>query len=219
MTACACIGPVGDCPCIRRAKGLPVPITETYVSPDLFALLPDGDKEAINRLKQKAFGLFMTARRGGTQEAAGCEVDGGSTAECGRSPMCGCPAALDAISESRDALPQEDVGAVSVAIDRAARAWRTVDDMLAGFAPALAHERRELTEAMSHLSMASAAFGPVADVAAKALARDAAAMDWLEQFYSDGAFDQKAWREFMTRVAEMGFRKAIAEARAAGGGA
>lgn len=153
MTACACIGPVGDCPCIRRAKGLPVPITETYISPELFALLPDGDKEAINRLKLKAFGLFMTGRRGGAPEAGGCEADGGSPAECGRSPMCGCPAALDAIG-----------------------------------APD-----------------------------AQAPAGDTEAMDWLEQAYSDGARDEKAWREFMTRVAEVGFRRAIGEARRAQG--
>lgn len=38
---------------------------------------------------------------------------------------------------------------------------------------------------------------------------DARRMDWLEQAYTDGARDPKAWREFMTRVAEVGFRTAI----------
>jgi hypothetical protein len=61
---CACIGPVGDCPCIRRQRGLPVPITETTISPALFELLPDEDKNMINDLKVKALGLFMDQRRG-----------------------------------------------------------------------------------------------------------------------------------------------------------
>ena len=63
MTLCACLGPAGDCPCIRRAKGLPVPITETYIAPHLFALLPDADKQTINDLKVKALGLFIDKRR------------------------------------------------------------------------------------------------------------------------------------------------------------
>lgn len=58
-SACACIGPVGDCPCIRRSKGLPVPITETFIAPELFDCLSDEDKNAINELKQKAFGLWF----------------------------------------------------------------------------------------------------------------------------------------------------------------
>jgi hypothetical protein len=37
-----------------------VPITETYISPDLFSLLPDEDKETINRLKLKALSLMLT---------------------------------------------------------------------------------------------------------------------------------------------------------------
>lgn len=62
MTACACIGPVGDCPCIRKEKGLPIEIKETYIAPDLFALLPDEDKRIINDLKQKAVGLWMSKK-------------------------------------------------------------------------------------------------------------------------------------------------------------
>ena len=175
LSACACIGPAGDCPCIRRAKGLPVPITETQISPELFALLPDGDKETINRLKVKALGLFMNKKMGGKADEAGCEIDGGSPAECGRSPMCGCPAALDAIGgEPPQASQQQpDVGAASAAIDRACEAWRTVDGMLAGFMPALGRERRELSEGLKHLSDASAALGPVAHAAAKELASSA----------------------------------------------
>lgn len=59
MTACACIGPLGDCPCIRMARGEPVKITETFISPELFDVLPDEDKKTINDLKQKALGLFL----------------------------------------------------------------------------------------------------------------------------------------------------------------
>lgn len=60
---CACIGPVGDCPCIRLARGQKVGITETTISSELFALLPDEDKNTINNLKMKALGLFMAGRK------------------------------------------------------------------------------------------------------------------------------------------------------------
>jgi hypothetical protein len=59
MSACACMGPAGDCPCLRRARGQRVEITETYVSPDVFALLPDEDKLTINELKAKAFAMHL----------------------------------------------------------------------------------------------------------------------------------------------------------------
>lgn len=60
---CACIGPAGDCPCIRRERGLPVEITEASVSPEVFACLSDEDKKTINDLKVKALGLYLTKRR------------------------------------------------------------------------------------------------------------------------------------------------------------
>jgi hypothetical protein len=53
------MGPAGDCPCIRRSKGLPVPITETFIAPALFDCLSDEDKNTINELKHKAFGLWF----------------------------------------------------------------------------------------------------------------------------------------------------------------
>lgn len=59
---CACIGPPGDCPCIRKSRGLKVPISETYISEELFNLLSDEDKNTINSLKHKALGLWMTRR-------------------------------------------------------------------------------------------------------------------------------------------------------------
>lgn len=62
MNACACIGPVGDCPCIRQSRGEKVEITETFIAPDLFALLSDEDKLTINSIKQKAFWLYMAAK-------------------------------------------------------------------------------------------------------------------------------------------------------------
>lgn len=55
MSACACMGPPGDCPCIRQARGLPVPITETFVSKAIWDCIPDADKEKINKIKQEAF--------------------------------------------------------------------------------------------------------------------------------------------------------------------
>lgn len=59
MSACACMGPPGNCPCIRQARGEKLPITEIYIAPDLFELLPDSDKETINNLKMKALGLRL----------------------------------------------------------------------------------------------------------------------------------------------------------------
>lgn len=80
-SACACIGPVGDCPCIRLSKGLKVPITETYIAPvvlehlsaedkstiDLilqtpFDLLSDEDKNEVNEIRRKAFWLYFSKR-------------------------------------------------------------------------------------------------------------------------------------------------------------
>jgi len=59
MITCACTGPAGDCPCIRQARGEKIEITEAFIAPELFALLPDEDKLTINKLKQKAFGLWF----------------------------------------------------------------------------------------------------------------------------------------------------------------
>lgn len=63
MNMCACIGPAGDCPCVRLARGQKVEITETTIAPELFALLPDEDKRTINDLKVKALGLYMQQKR------------------------------------------------------------------------------------------------------------------------------------------------------------
>lgn len=63
IDACACIGPLNDCPCLRRQRGQKVEITETSISRELFALLPDEDKKTINDLKHKALGLFLSERR------------------------------------------------------------------------------------------------------------------------------------------------------------
>lgn len=59
ISACACIGPAGECPCIRKQKGLPIEITEAHISKEIFSLLPDEDKNTINQLKHKAFGLYI----------------------------------------------------------------------------------------------------------------------------------------------------------------
>ena len=48
------MGPAGDCPCIRRSKGLSVPITETYLSESAWGYLTDEEKKTINDLKLTA---------------------------------------------------------------------------------------------------------------------------------------------------------------------
>lgn len=68
--ACACIGPVGDCPCIRLARGEKLKITETYIAPDIFDMLSDEDKETINTIKQKAFFAWFTAEKQKKQDAS-----------------------------------------------------------------------------------------------------------------------------------------------------
>lgn len=62
-SACACMGPPGDCPCIRRQKGLKVEITECYIAPEIFASLSDEDKKTINDIKHKAFFTWMTTKK------------------------------------------------------------------------------------------------------------------------------------------------------------
>lgn len=59
MSVCACVGPQGDCPCIRAQRGEQPEITETFISPDVFALLDKADKLMINSLKRKAMFLFL----------------------------------------------------------------------------------------------------------------------------------------------------------------
>lgn len=48
---------------------------------------------------------------------------------------------------------------------------------------------------------------------------DAQMLDWLEQAYTNGAVRPRAWRAFMTRVAESGFRSAIRAAMKESGNA
>lgn len=63
ISACACIGPVGDCPCDRERKGLPQIIHESFVSKEVFACLPDEDKRTINNLKFKAVSMYLVKRK------------------------------------------------------------------------------------------------------------------------------------------------------------
>jgi len=53
------MGPPGNCPCIRQSRGEKIPVTEVFISPDLFDLLPEEDKQTINDLKVKALGLYL----------------------------------------------------------------------------------------------------------------------------------------------------------------
>lgn len=55
---CACVGPVGACPCIVGWKK-----TEVQISPMLFDLLSDEDKDTINNLKTKALGLYLNSKK------------------------------------------------------------------------------------------------------------------------------------------------------------
>ena len=56
------MGPPGNCPCIQKARGeVLIPLKETYISPDLFALLPEEDQKTINNLKHKALGLYLAS--------------------------------------------------------------------------------------------------------------------------------------------------------------
>lgn len=57
--ACACMGPVGDCPCIRRQKSLPVDIPETHISETLWNLLTDEEKNTVNEIKRRALGRYF----------------------------------------------------------------------------------------------------------------------------------------------------------------
>jgi len=59
MSACACIGPIGNCPCIRMQRGEKIEITEIQIGAALFALLSDEEKDTINKLKLKALALYM----------------------------------------------------------------------------------------------------------------------------------------------------------------
>jgi hypothetical protein len=62
INICACIGPLGDCPCLRLSRGQKVEITETSVSPEIFSLLDDEDKTLINQLKIKALGRYLNIK-------------------------------------------------------------------------------------------------------------------------------------------------------------
>jgi len=62
MNACACMGKIGNdpyCPCEMNRKGLKVSITESWISPELFDLLSDEDKNTINDLKFKAVTMAL----------------------------------------------------------------------------------------------------------------------------------------------------------------
>ena len=58
------MGPPGDCPCIRRSKGLPVPISETYVAPEVWNFLTEEEQKTINDLKLRAAMRYIFAKKG-----------------------------------------------------------------------------------------------------------------------------------------------------------
>lgn len=54
MSACACMGPPGDCPCLRRSRGQPVKVNEVYVAPEAWDFLTAEEQATINELKLAA---------------------------------------------------------------------------------------------------------------------------------------------------------------------
>lgn len=64
MSVCACMGPPGNCPCQKAARGEKIAIAESHISADLFELLSDEDKNTINDLKAKALGIYLTKKNG-----------------------------------------------------------------------------------------------------------------------------------------------------------
>jgi hypothetical protein len=54
INPCACIGPAGDCPCVRAELGLPPRIFESVISTEIWNLMPAEDQKIINDLKLKA---------------------------------------------------------------------------------------------------------------------------------------------------------------------
>ena len=56
---CACIGPIGDCPCIRKSKGLKVDIVRSHISDEVWNCLSDEDKNLMNKLCSKAFWSYF----------------------------------------------------------------------------------------------------------------------------------------------------------------
>ena len=57
------MGPPGDCPCIRRSKGLPVPIAETYVAPEVWDFLTEEEQKTINELKLRPAMRYIFAKK------------------------------------------------------------------------------------------------------------------------------------------------------------
>lgn len=60
--ACSCTGPVGDCPCLRRQKGLPVVVQEVMISPALWELLTEDEQRTINEIKYRAMGRYLARK-------------------------------------------------------------------------------------------------------------------------------------------------------------
>jgi hypothetical protein len=62
MSTCACTGPSEDCPhcpCVDNNLEPPDEIVELELAPGAFALLSLADKIAINKIKQKAFEIWV----------------------------------------------------------------------------------------------------------------------------------------------------------------
>lgn len=58
-TACACVGPIGNCPCIRKNNGETLRVDEIQISKEVFDYLSDDEKRKINDLKQIAINRYL----------------------------------------------------------------------------------------------------------------------------------------------------------------
>ena len=53
------MGPPGNCPCIRAARGEKIPTTEINISDALFQLLTEEEQKTINTLKMTALSRYL----------------------------------------------------------------------------------------------------------------------------------------------------------------
>lgn len=54
MSACACMGPIGNCPCVRRQRGEVLPPDDVFISGKALATLTYEELRQFEDLKMKA---------------------------------------------------------------------------------------------------------------------------------------------------------------------
>ena len=63
MGACACIGPVGNCPCIREARGEKLPPSSCYIAGDVLACLTPEELKQFEDLKMTALSRYICNKK------------------------------------------------------------------------------------------------------------------------------------------------------------